>query len=253
MDNKKESSVYLISAHPYDRTDEEFGSSVWNISADSLIEISSLSDENDYLKEIKIDHESGFFSAFKLASIRKRDKDLNGRFLLFQFENPLNSIEIPVDTIGRLVKYHLNQNSKSVSCYFTDLETSQRRKFRKIYFNGNIESLPISDFHNFSLTGEYGGSLTSGNYLVVVNDGSNGILKIPVHNEVEKRPNLELEIPSEFQFKKSGRHLILVNNSKVFVLAGGKKTLNKEVGSKQLIFFNKLNNSWNELVLLCHL
>lgn len=238
-------SLYLISAHPFNGTDIEFESYLWKHSKDSLTEIFNLSNRNDYLENVKIYPQDKIAVIHKISSIRERKSGKNHRLQVLSFSRKLDQWEVKKNIDGRLVSYNLLLDKPLISCYFDDGRNPRVFELlsleEKEFNDGSINS-----FQNSYLSGEYGGSLSCGDYIVAYSSEEDGFLSIPFHGDKSKRPKFPYELPEEYQFKSYSRHLVPINNDEIFVVAGTKETKQNQMGSRQIIVFNKQEKIWHD-------
>jgi len=248
---QKTENLYLISGHPYSGTDEEFETFLWKYNKEVLDTIKVLSNEEDFLVNVKIYPDQKMAVIYKISSIRNRHIDRNNRFEILTFGDSIRSMETRLENQGRLITYNLLPNSDDIMCYFSNENAQEPRDFS--LFNVVDRVFRESDIGNFKesiLSGEYGGATEGGDYIVSYSSKGNGFLEIPFHEDRSIRPKFPFEIPEQYQFKSYSRHLVAINNSNVFMVAGKKNTASGELGSRQLIIYNKKEKNWHDLTIL---
>lgn len=240
-------SLYLISGHPYDNTDEEFASYLWHYSESSLDTISLLSSKDDFLENVKVYQEERLAVIHKTNSIRRQHLGDNHRLVFVYFGDSVRFSEVPINIEGKF-EYYLSIKEKSL---LLDMFTKEKGSyFNKIELGSlNIEEGSIKDFIYAELTGIPGGAIEADDYLLVYSNEKNGSLEIPLVGERDKRPNFPYVLPEQYQFKSYKRHVIPINNSKTFVLHGEYEKASPELGFSDIIFLTKKDDSWNKVVI----
>ena len=240
-------NLYLVSGHPYDNTDEEFASYLWLYSGSSLDTISMLSSKDDFLENVKVYPEQRLVVVHKTNSIRRQHLGDNHRLVFVDFGDSVRFSEVPIDIEGKF-DYYLSLKEESL---LLDIFTNEKgNNFNKVGLRSlNIEESSIKDFNYATLTGIPGGAIEADDYLLVYSNEKNGSLEIPLVGERDKRPRFPYVLPEQYQFKSYERHVIPINNSKIFVLHGEYEKASPELGSSEIIFLNKKDNSWNKVVI----
>lgn len=236
-------NLYLISGHPYDNTDEDFASYLWQYSESSLDTISMLSSKDDFLENVKVYPEQ------KLAVIHKtnsfRNQEDNHRLLFIDYRDSIRFFEIPFDIQGKF-EYHLSLKNEII---LLDMFSKERGKyFQEI----DVQSLSIkeSDINNFDeakLIGIPGGAIYGDDYMLVYTNETTGTMEIPLVGDRDTRPKFPYILPERYQFHVYERHLVPVNNEVVFVVSGKKNRVKNELGSAQLIIYDKNEQGWSDV------
>ncbi len=238
-------NLYLISGHPYKNTDEEFTSYLWHYFQNSLDTVSQLSSENDFLKDVKVYQGQNLAVIHKTSSIRRRHLGDNHRFILIEFKDSTGIREIPLKYEG-LLRFSLLGDRDKIACYFFNEDYSDSRKFVSVDLESfEIEHSGIESFRYSILTGEPGGIIDSQDHLVVYSDKGSGLLEIPFHGDRDKRPKFPYEMPKEHRFEAYRRQLVPLNNEKIFVVGGERKTEKKIIGAYELKILDKKQNEWH--------
>lgn len=240
-----DNSLYLISGHPYENTDERFESVLWKYNPDSLNKILILSTKKDFLEYIKYYPDHNLVIGYKTNFLGDFASD--NRLFIVDSNNPTNLDEINIGhkSYG-LITSHLVEktNKKYIALYLFGPDKEGPRSFIGIDLEGkSIDEISTDNFGYSVLVGEPGGEVDGGDYIVVYSNEENGELEIP-YGDKDKRAKFPYVLPPEYEFKSKARHLAAINNKKIFVVDGEKYHKSTELGWRQLLIYNKETNEW---------
>ncbi len=240
-------NLYLLSGHPYDNTDEEFASYLWHYSEKFLDTISMLTSKDDFLENVKVYPEQNMAVVHKTNSIKRQHLGDNHRLLLINYGDSIWFSQVSIEIEGKIEFYQSLKDQSLLLDMFTNEKGSF---FNKVDLeNLNVVDAVIEDFIHATITGIPGGAIEADDYLLVYSNETNGSLEIPLVGERDRRPKFPYILPEQYQFKSYERHVVPINNSKIFVLHGDYEKASPELGSSEILYLNKIDNSWNNLVI----
>ena len=239
-------NLYLISGHPYNDTDEEFESYLWHYTEDRLDTVTMVSSKNDFLENVKVYPEQNLAVLHKTNSIRRMHLGDNHRLLFINYGYSVHTDEVQIDIQGSFSYYHSLEKDILLDVFTQDREI----QFIKVDVRSKtIEEATIEDFVFSELTGIPGGMIHSKDYLLVYSNEKDGVLEIPLVGDRNKRPKFPYLLPEKYQFGSYERHVVSVNNSKLFLLHGDYEEAGPKLGKSDLIYLNKEDSSWHKLVI----
>ena len=255
VNGQSKEDLYLITGHPFTRTDDLFESVLWRYDRDSsaLIRQMQLCTADEVLGNIKVYVELGYFTLMKRNSWQQEQP--YDSLLVFN----INNMELKRVSVGKsgygIVAYannYLLKLSDSLLIIF-DLVNSELDD--RLYNSYEISSLKYIDsvdlrlYKNIYLTGFMGGNVVGADYILSYNREKDGYLEIIVTGDRSKRPCFPYELPKQYRFKTSSRHTVSINNNNYFLVNGEKKTRHTGLGSRQIIIYDKKKEEWHNIIL----
>ncbi|MEM8895470.1 MAG: hypothetical protein AAGC88_12890 [Bacteroidota bacterium] len=239
--------LYLISGHPYDNTDKDFASYLWQYTGSSLDTVLLLSTKADFLENVKVYPDQDLAIMHKVNSIKRRHLGDNHRLVFLDFKSSLEVEEIQFGQEGLLRFYLSARANDKVVCYLFNKENDKPRQFLNIdRYKREVKKDSIESFKFSVLTGEFGGAIDAQDHLIVYSDKESGFLEIPFHGDRSRRPKFPYEMPFEDRFGKYARQLVPINNQKIFVVAGNRQLGKEDLGTYDLKILQKENNQWHK-------
>lgn len=246
--SQESESLYLISGHPYENTDQMFESVLWKYhSHDSLTKTVEISDPSYLLKNITAYSKDRLVAAYKTNFLGDYASD--NRLVVIDMDQPGAIYDIPVGHIGyglTAIHFIKTDNEPLFGLYLFGPNKEGPRSFIGLSLSDKaIKNILIGDFKHSMLAGYPGGAIDGGDYIVAYSDEKTGFLEIPYTGNRTQRPVFPFELPIEQRFNKYERHIIPINNDDIFVV-GGKRTIeDNQLGSYELKILNKETNEWH--------
>lgn len=248
--------LYLITGHPFTRTDDLFESVLWRYDRDSsvLIRQMQLCTADEVLGNIKLYVELGYFTLMKRNSWKQEQP--YDSLLVFD----MNSMKLKRASVGKsecgITDSDNNFLLKLSNLSLIAIDLIQRKPIRKLLYNGYvadnleyIDSVDLRLYKNIYLTGFMGGNVVGADYILSYNREKDGYLEIIVTGDRSKRPCFPYELPKQYRFKTSSRHTVSINNNNYFLVNGEKKTRQTGLGSRQVILYDKKKEEWHDIIL----
>lgn len=252
--------LYFITGHPFTRTDDLFEAVLWRYDRDSsvLIRHLQLCGAEERLSNIKNYAELGYFTLIKSNSWKQEQP--YDSLLVFN----TNRMELKRASVGKS-GCGITDNENNFLLKLPDLsliaiDLIQSKPIRKLLYNSyEINSLKYSDsinlqlYKNIYLTGFMGGNVVGADYILSYSREEDGFLEIIVTGDRTKRPCFPYELPEQFRHKNFSRHTVSINNDNIFLVNGRKETKKNNLGTRQVIIYDKKKQAWSELILLGNL
>lgn len=252
--------LYFITGHPFTRTDDLFEAVLWRYDRDSsvLIRHLQLCGAEERLSNIKNYAELGYFTLIKSNSWKQEQP--YDSLLVFN----TNRMELKRASVGKS-GCGITDNENNFLLKLPDLsliaiDLIQSKPIRKLLYNSyEINSLKYSDsinlqlYKNIYLTGFMGGNIVGADYILSYSREEDGFLEVIVTGDRTKRPCFPYELPEQFRHKNSSRHTVSINNDNIFLVNGRKETKKDNLGTRQVIIYDKKKQAWSELILLGNL
>lgn len=255
VNGQSKEDLYLITGHPFTRTDDLFESVLWRYDRDSsaLIRQMQLCTADEVLGNIKVYVELGYFTLMKRNSWQQEQP--YDSLLVFN----INSMELKRVSVGKsgygIVAYannYLLKLSDSLLIIF-DLVNSELDD--RLYNSYEISSLKYIDsvdlrlYKNIYLTGFMGGNVVGADYILSYNREKDGYLEIIVTGDRSKRPCFPYELPEKYRFNTYARQLVCINNDNYFLVSGNEQSGVNSLGIVPLFVYDKKNKEWSEKML----
>lgn len=255
VNGQSKEDLYLITGHPFTRTDDLFESVLWRYDRDSsaLIRQMQLCTADEVLGNIKVYVELGYFTLMKRNSWQQEQP--YDSLLVFN----INNMELKRVSVGKsgygIVAYannYLLKLSDSLLIIF-DLVNSELDD--RLYNSYEISSLKYIDsvdlrlYKNIYLTGYIGGEVVGSDYILSYSREEDGYLEILVSGDRSKRPCFPYELPEKYRFNTYARQLVCINNDNYFLVSGNEQSGVNSLGIVPLFVYDKKNKEWSEKML----
>lgn len=247
--------LFFITGHPFTRTDDLFEAVLWRYDRDSsaLIRHLQLCGAEEKLGNIKAYVELGYFTLMKSNSWKQEQP--YDSLLIYN----INSMELKRVSVGKpgygIVDYANNYLLNLSDTLLVVFDLISLESDNRLYNGYEINGLKFSDsidlqlYKNIFLTGFVGGNIVGSDYILSYSQKENGYLEIIVTGDRLQRPCFTYELPEQFRFNSSSRHTVSINNGNLFLVNGRKETNKANIGTRQVIIYDKKKGIWNELIL----
>jgi len=252
VNGRSDSELYVITAHPFNYSEENFESALWKYERDTLAKQIVLATSDESVSNLKLWSEAGYFTLLK-KNTWKQEVPYDS-LLIYNIKTGMlqkRSIKIKGFGVARLSNNFLVTDSLQqyiLALNFVKMNGPGEIKHIGINLSNNclIDSLNLNVFRSVTLTGYSGGEVKGADYIIACSRKEDGYLEMVVVGNRSLRPCFPYELPEEYGFGTYARQLVCINNDYYFVVGGNEQYVPNKLGNVPLFIYNKKSSQWHE-------